>query len=113
MTGYGKWISRRLCLRPAQESAICWDTEPGEVVGKTPFDFMPPDEQQRAAMVFEDARRDRTALIAFENVNLHKHGQRVVLEQAPVPVLDSAGQLLGYRGIDARTYRTQSGQRTP
>ncbi len=74
--------------------------EPKEVIGKTPFDLMPPEEAERIARVFGDIARSRRPFAALENVNLHKDGHRVVLETSGVPILDAAGNLLGYRGID-------------
>lgn len=74
--------------------------EPEEVVGKTPFDFMPPDEAERVARVFEDIARTRRPFARLENLNLHKDGRHVMLETSGVPILDAAGSLLGYRGVD-------------
>jgi PAS domain S-box-containing protein len=74
--------------------------EPEEVIGKTPFDLMPPDEAERIAKVFWAIAESRKAFTALENTNLHKDGRRVVLETSGVPILDAKGNLVGYRGID-------------
>ena len=74
--------------------------KPEEVVGKTPFDLMPPEEAERIAATFKRLIGRREPIVALENVNLHKDGRRVVLETSGVPVLDSAGNVQGYRGVD-------------
>ncbi len=74
--------------------------EPEEVIGKTPFDLMPPDEAKRVAAQFEAAAKAREPFDRLENANLHKDGQIVVLETSGVPILDAGGELLGYRGVD-------------
>ncbi len=74
--------------------------EPEEVIGKTPFDLMPPMEASRVKEIFESSARDRSPLCRIENVNLHKDGRAVVLETSGVPFFDADGTLLGYRGVD-------------
>jgi PAS domain S-box-containing protein len=74
--------------------------EPEEVVGKTPFDFMPPEEAHRVSELFSAIAESRQGFSRLENVNIHKDGGHVVLETSGAPVLDEAGNLLGYRGID-------------
>ena len=74
--------------------------KPEEVVGKTPFDLMPPEEVEQIAGIFKDATSQGAPLVALENVNLHKDGRRIVLETSGVPVLDQAGAITGYRGVD-------------
>lgn len=73
---------------------------PEEILGKTPFDLMPPDEAQRVAEVFKIASAARKPLMAIENSNLHKDGHTVVLETSGAPILDRTGRSRGYRGID-------------
>ncbi|HEY6000818.1 MAG TPA: PAS domain S-box protein [bacterium] len=74
--------------------------EPGEVLGRTPFDFMPPEERERVATEFLGHVRHGEPITALENVNLRKDGGRVTLETSGVPVRDAEGRLRGYRGID-------------
>ena len=73
---------------------------PEEVVGKTPFDFMPPDEAAKMRQQFAEIAAARRPFERLENVNLHKDGRRVVLETSGVPVFDRDGGFMGYRGID-------------
>jgi PAS domain S-box-containing protein len=74
--------------------------EPEEVVGKTPFDFMPPNEARRIAHEFSAIVESQRPFKILENVNQHKDGRSVLLETSGVPVFDNNGQLCGYRGID-------------
>ena len=74
--------------------------EPDEVIGRKPFDFMPPDEAERLAAKFASISKERRPFFNWENANLHKDGRRVILETSGVPRLDPQGNLLGYRGID-------------
>ncbi len=74
--------------------------QPEEVLGKTPFDFMPPDEARRVSDIFGEIIATRQPFSFLENVNLHKDGRRVILETSGVPFFDPEGTLRGYRGID-------------
>jgi two-component system sensor histidine kinase/response regulator len=74
--------------------------EPEEVVGKTPFDLMPPDEAKRVAAEFGAIAESRRAFQRLENTNLHKNGRQVVLETSGMPVFDAKGHFRGYRGVD-------------
>ena len=74
--------------------------EPGDVIGRTAFDFMPPDEADRLAAEFARISAERKPFFNLENRNLRKDGRSVTLETSGVPLLDRHGNLLGYRGID-------------
>ena len=50
--------------------------EPNEVIGKTPFDFMPADEAERVGAAFQAILKSQKPFVAIENVNLHKDGRR-------------------------------------
>jgi two-component system, cell cycle sensor histidine kinase and response regulator CckA len=80
-----------------------WDLlgyEPSEVVGRKPFDFMPPEEAQRVAPIVASLWSEAEPFAGLENWNLRKDGSRVLLETSGVPFFDGAGRLGGYRGID-------------
>lgn len=74
--------------------------EPDEILGKTPFSFMPPEEAQRVAGIFGPIVSQQKSFSTLENANLHKNGHRVILETSGVPIFDKNGQFKGYRGID-------------
>lgn len=73
---------------------------PEDVMGRTPFDFMPAAEAQRVSAVFYDVLKDRKPFFNLENTNLHRNGRQVLLETSGTPVFGDDGQFLGYRGID-------------
>jgi PAS domain S-box-containing protein len=74
--------------------------EPEELIGKTRFDFMSPEESRRVAALFNAMAAERKAFRGLENINVHKDGHLVVLETNGVPVTDEEGKLQGYRGMD-------------
>ncbi|MBI4699362.1 MAG: sensor domain-containing diguanylate cyclase, partial [Nitrospirae bacterium] len=71
-----------------------------EVIGKTPFDFMPEDEAHKIITAFDGIKAEPRPFHGLENINRHKRGHLVVLESSGVPVFDKDGQLRGFRGID-------------
>lgn len=73
---------------------------PQEVYGKTPFDFMPPEEAKRVAAIFQQIIHDQRAFSSLKNVNLHKDGHKVILETNGVPLIDSEGVFHGYFGTE-------------
>jgi PAS domain S-box-containing protein len=73
---------------------------PDEVVGKTPFDFMPATEASRVKTAFQDLIGRGLPIVAMENTNRHRDGRKVVLETSGVPIIDGSGATTGYRGVD-------------
>jgi two-component system, cell cycle sensor histidine kinase and response regulator CckA len=71
-----------------------------EMLGKTPFDLMPPEEATRAGLLFQSIVELKKPIRDLENWNLTKDGRHVCLLTNGVPLLDGHGDLLGYRGID-------------
>jgi PAS domain S-box-containing protein len=85
--------------------------EPEEVLGKTPFDIMPPDEAARVAALFGSIVEERKPFRDLANTNRHKDGHLVFVETSGVPMLDSNGEYCGYRGMDRDvTERTQAAE---
>ncbi len=74
--------------------------EPAEIIGKTPFDLMPPEEAQRISTEFGAIAKSQRPFSGLENINRHKDGSLMVLETSGVPFFDSDGHFRGYRGID-------------
>jgi len=83
---------------PQVESFLGYSAE--EVIGKPPFDFMPPEEAERVGGLFAEIQNRRAPVSNLENWNIHKDGRSVLLVTNGVPILDESGALLGYRGID-------------
>ncbi len=74
--------------------------EPEEVLGKTPFDLMPPDEAARVGPLFASFAQKREPFRELANINRHKDGHLVFIEASGMPILDSNGDYRGYRGMD-------------
>lgn len=74
--------------------------EPGEIIGKTPFDFMPPDEAQNVRKKFGEIMTNFTPFTGLENINIRKNGERVLIETCGVPIFDKNETFIGYRGVD-------------
>jgi len=73
---------------------------PEEIVGKTPFDFMPPAEAQRVWNTFQPIWLERKPLELLENTLVRKDGSLVTVETSGMPVFAEDGAFLGYTGID-------------
>jgi len=73
---------------------------PDDILGRTPFDIMPPEEGACLREIFRQITADKRPFSGLENIAIHKDGHRIVLETSGEPVLDTDGRLLGYRGID-------------
>jgi two-component system cell cycle sensor histidine kinase/response regulator CckA len=74
--------------------------EPGEVVGKTPFDFMPPDDARQFAALLGPIISTRSPFSDLQSISLHKDGHAVAVESTGSPIFDDNGDLRGYRGMD-------------
>ena len=74
--------------------------EPDEILGKTPFDFMPESEVARVKDFFSETAAQKQPIVDLKNWNLRKDGTRVCLLTNGVPIISDTGELLGYRGVD-------------
>ena len=74
--------------------------EPEEVLGKTPFDLMPPEEAVRTRHLFNRAVTNKLDIWELENDYIRKDGRVITLETNGIPILDGEGNVLGFRGID-------------
>ena len=72
----------------------------GDVIGKTPFDFMQPEEAERVGALFAQIAADKARIVDLENWNVAEDGTRFCLLTNGVPLLDEDGNLTGYRGAD-------------
>ncbi len=70
------------------------------ILGKTPFDFMPPDEAKRTAALFAEIAANKAPIKDLENWNIGKNGEKICVLTNGVPILDEKGNLKGYRGVD-------------
>jgi len=75
--------------------------KPSEIIGRTPFDLMPPSEAERVKQIFiTQIAQDELPIHRLVNSNLHKNGNEVILETSGIPIYDESGVFNGYRGID-------------
>jgi diguanylate cyclase (GGDEF)-like protein/PAS domain S-box-containing protein len=74
--------------------------EPSEMLGKMPFDFMPPAEATRVRALFRDIAAQRRPFSLLEATVLRKDGTILTIETSGMPIIDENGTLKGYRGID-------------
>ncbi len=73
---------------------------PDEIIGRLPFDLMPPDEARRVGGIFKQVSERREAFRDLENVTLHRDGSLRHVLTSGAPMFDGAGNFRGYRGID-------------
>jgi len=71
-----------------------------DIIGKTPFDFMTPDEAKRIAVIFSELAANKSPIKDLENWNIRKNGERLCMLTNAVPILDKEGNFKGYRGVD-------------
>ena len=62
-----------------------------DVIGKTPFDFMPADEAKRVGAIFADIAARKAPIKDLENWNITKNGERICLLTNGVPILMKRG----------------------
>ncbi|MBD2343069.1 PAS domain S-box protein [Anabaena subtropica] len=74
--------------------------EPQEILGRTPFEIMPPAEAERVMNIFTPIIEAQQPFKCLENTNVHKDGRLVVLETSGMPVFNTVGKFCGYRGMD-------------
>ncbi|HEY5491013.1 MAG TPA: PAS domain S-box protein [Gemmatimonadaceae bacterium] len=72
----------------------------GDVIGKTPFEFMRPEEAARVSLLFADIVAAKAPIRDLEHWNVTRNGDAVCLLTNGVPILDADGRLKGYRGVD-------------
>jgi len=73
---------------------------PSEMLGRTPFDFMPAKEAERVGQEFVEIVAQQRPFAGLINRNLRADGRLVVLETSGIPLFAEDGSLRGYRGID-------------
>ncbi len=71
-----------------------------DIIGKTPFAFMPPDEAERIGKIFAELVALRAPIHNLENWNIAKNGKKICLLTNGVPIIDKEGNFRGYRGVD-------------
>jgi PAS domain S-box-containing protein len=75
--------------------------KPEEIIGKSIYEFIDPQDVERFRGVLKVHTRDITPIKNLENWNITKGGGKVCLITNGAPILDSQGELIGYRGVDS------------
>ena len=73
---------------------------PEAVLGKTFLELLAPEEAERVGELLSPILERQKPYVYVGKTSIHKCGKPVVLESSGVPILDSRGMFLGYRGID-------------
>jgi PAS domain S-box-containing protein len=68
------------------------------ILGRTPLDFMHPDDVKTGAAWLADVKRRQASFHAIEYRSVNAAGHVVIQEVTGVPVFDKTGTLIGYRG---------------
>ena len=71
-----------------------------EIIGKTPFDLMPPGEAERVLAIFNTIVAQRRPFRDLDNINRHNDGSLRHVQTNGVPIFDNDGEFVGYRGLD-------------
>jgi PAS domain S-box-containing protein len=74
--------------------------KPEEIFNKHFYDLFMPEEREKLKQMADAIIADRQPFEKFITWNLHKDGRMVCLSTTGVPMLDKAGNFLGYRGAD-------------
>ncbi|MBD3169681.1 MAG: PAS domain S-box protein [candidate division Zixibacteria bacterium] len=72
---------------------------PEEVIGKTPFDFMAPEEASRVGRVFGQIIARQGRIEKLRDTMLRKDGNPIIFETNGIPLYDDNCELMGYFGI--------------
>jgi PAS domain S-box-containing protein len=71
-----------------------------EIIGKTPFDFMPKEEAERVEAIFSKIIKNKEPLVDLENWNIGPDGELICLLTNGIAIIDDNGIFKGYRGVD-------------
>jgi len=74
--------------------------EPEELIGKTPFELMPEDSENRKGAYLKKVVSEKKPIVDLEHWTLTKEGDSIYLLTNGVPILNEKGELGGYRGVD-------------
>lgn len=72
-----------------------------EVIGRLVYEFIDPQDVDKVRDVFMEISGSNSNIKNLENWNVTRDGRRVCLLTNGVPILDSQGTLIGYRGVDS------------
>ena len=73
--------------------------EPADLVNKTPFDFMTPEDSVRCRRIFEENVKKKSGIRGLEYTARTKDGAVRTLETNASPYIDEKGNLAGYCAV--------------
>jgi PAS domain S-box-containing protein len=76
-----------------------WGIKAAEMIGKTPFDMMPPGAKEKALESFITFANSPKPFSGLEIPAYDSQGNLIFIEINGVPFFDTEGKLLGFRGI--------------
>jgi PAS domain S-box-containing protein len=76
-----------------------WGLKPKEMLGKSPFDVMPPNERIKALELFGTMGSSPKPFSGLQTTAYNSQGNLIFVETNGVPFFNDKGNLLGYRGI--------------
>ncbi len=85
-------------VSPKAKELLGFEAE--EIIGKSPFDLMSAEESKRASAFLIELCAAQRPFSGFASTVIHKDGRRIIVETSGVPILDSGGEIVGFRGID-------------
>jgi PAS domain S-box-containing protein len=89
-----------------------WGLEPSLMIGKSPFDLMPPATKEKTSYYFSTISKSGRPFNGLEVTSFDAAGNLVNLEISGVPFFDTENRLAGYRGITRdSTQRKKAEQR--
>jgi PAS domain S-box-containing protein len=74
--------------------------EPGELVGRMPFDYMTPDEGKRVMDLFRPLPDTHKPFELVDYYVFRKDGSKVFFKTNAMPIFDDSGRFRGYRGVN-------------
>jgi PAS domain S-box-containing protein len=76
-----------------------WGFKPEEMLGKTPFDLLPPEDREQTIKAFSAISQSQSSFMNMEISSFDSSSQVKFLEISGVPFFDHEGNIGGYRGI--------------
>lgn len=71
----------------------------GQVLGRTPCDFLRPEDVSRAQDTWEELKERRQPIRTIVIQMVHRDESDVILEARGRPIFSESGELLGFRGV--------------
>jgi PAS domain S-box-containing protein len=91
--------SRGLYTYCSPQLDILWGFHPAEMLGKSPFDLLPPEDREQAIKGFSALAESASPFRNMEMRSVDGTGQVKLIEISGAPFFDMEGKLSGYRGI--------------